>query len=65
MKLYLWFLLSVLILLGGCVVVGFDYVLLSVFVLVSFGVMLVGIDGSGVEIEWWCGFDELVLEFLI
>ncbi|MBF3131836.1 TolC family protein, partial [Pseudomonas aeruginosa] len=31
----------------------------------SFGAMPAGIDGGGVEIEWWRGFDEPDLESLI
>lgn len=65
MKPYLRSSLSALILLGGCAAVGPDYAPPSASAPASFGAMPAGIDGSGVEIEWWRGFDEPALESLI
>lgn len=65
MKPYLRSSLSALILLGGCAAVGPDYAPPSASAPASFGAMPAGIDGSGVEIEWWRGFDEPDLESLI
>ncbi len=65
MKPYLRSSLSALILLGGCAAVGPDYAPPSASAPASFGAMPAGIDGGGVEIEWWRGFDEPDLESLI
>ena len=65
MKPYLRSSLSALILLGGCAAVGPDYAPPSASAPASFGAMPAGIDGGGVEIEWWRGFDEPALESLI